>query len=83
MPDSDGLSAQHKKQVAANVKNLENLDIRRTTIGAAGETLTTSTRSIDTAIADVNRQTRRLVNSLKEAVGKRYLSYRVGALGPD
>ncbi|MGI8516365.1 MAG: DEAD/DEAH box helicase [Acidimicrobiia bacterium] len=77
----DGLAAQNKKQVAANVKNLETMDYHRRTIDVTGETLGSSTRTVDTAIADIDRQTRRVVNSLKEGVGKRYLAYRVGSEG--
>ena len=73
----DGLAAENKDKVSANTKNLESMDYHRRTIDLEGETLNSSTRSVDTAIADIDRQTRRIINSLKEGVGRRYLAYRV------
>jgi type III restriction enzyme len=73
----DGLAAQHKQAVAESVANIETVAIRRTSLSAGGETLATSTRTAETALADIDQDTRKIVNSVREGVGKGYLAYRV------
>jgi len=79
----DGLAAQHKQAVAENVRNIETVEIRRTSLTAGGETLATSTRTEETALADIDHDTRKIVNSVKEGVGKGYLAYRVRGTDVD
>jgi hypothetical protein len=79
----DGLAAQKKALVAENVKSLQRLGRRTTTIDSGGKQIGSTTRSAAKGLADLDRQTRRIVNSLKEGVGRRYLAYRVLNEGPS
>lgn len=77
----DGLAARFKTLVAANIHNLETADVRRTTVTTDGLEVGSVGRTVDTAIADVDRDTRRIIASLKEGVGRGYLAYRVAEVG--
>lgn len=77
----DGLAAQHAKDVQMNVKELKTARIRRTSVTTAGETISTATRSEETAAPDIDRDTRRLVATMKEGVAKDYVKYRMEAAG--
>ncbi len=77
----DGLAAEHKSAVAANVKNLETAEIHRTSMTTTGDEVGTATRTVETATADIERDTRRIIGSIKEGVGKAYVAYRVKAEG--
>jgi len=79
----DGLAAEHAEEIAANVKNLQSAEIHRTSISTTGEAIETSTRSETTAIMDIDRDTRKLVASVKEGVAKDYLRYKVEATGDN
>lgn len=72
----DGLAAQHAEQVAANAKNIESAEISRTTLTHTGQELGTATRSIATHAQDLDRDTRRVIRSVREGVGTDYLAYR-------
>ncbi len=79
----DGLAAQHAAVVKANVTDLETARIHRTSITTAGELISKSTRVEQTAVRDIDRDTRLLVASVKEGVAKDYLRYRVEQEGDD
>lgn len=72
----DGLAAQFADQVAENVKNIESAEVNRTTLTHTGEELGTATRSIATHFQDLDRDTRRVIKSVREGVGTDYLAYR-------
>ena len=72
----DGLIAQHADRVFENVRNIESADISRTTVTHTGQEIGVSTRSITTHARDVDRDTRRLIRSVREGVGSDYLAYR-------
>lgn len=72
----DGLAAQFADVVAANVKNIESAEISRTTLTHTGQELATGTRSIATHAQDLDRDTRRVIRSVREGVGTDYLAYR-------
>jgi len=77
----DGLLAENAAKVAENVKQLETALVTRTTITTAGKTVGTATRAEDTALSDLDRDTRRLVSTVKEGAAKDYVRYRVAAVG--
>lgn len=80
----DGLAAEHAAEVAANVENLETAEIHRTSITTTGETIGAPTvRSEATAVRDVDRDTRKLVASVKEGVAKDYVRYKVEGAGEN
>lgn len=80
----DGLAARHADAVDAGMRDLESLDTRTVTIGALdGEIVETQRRSIRTAARDIDRDTRRVVNSIKEGVGTAFVRHLVGNAPPD
>jgi hypothetical protein len=79
----DGLAAQHSTAVKQNVKNIGSATIYRTSVTTTGEVISTGTLTVDTAIRDIDRDTRRRVSTVKEGVGKDYVRYRVDAAGSD
>ncbi len=78
-----GLGTEHAAQVAANVTNLETAAIHRTSITTAGESIGTTQHSEATAVGDLDRDTRKLVASVKEGVAKDYLRYKVEGAGEN
>ena len=77
----DGLAAQHAATIKTNVKNIETANIHRTSITTTGETLGTSTRTEATAAKDIDRDTRRLIATVKEGAAKDYVRHRVEKAG--
>jgi len=77
----DGLAAEYAELVTTNVQNLETAQVRRTSVTHTGETIASATRSLQTATRDLDRDTRRIVSSVKEGVGKDYVRYLVEGTG--
>ena len=78
----DGLAAEHKAQVAAQVADLEMASLVRTRIrhhadGTPHEV--TEAVPVATAFTDLQRDVTRLVRSVREGVGSDYAKYRYGA----
>ena len=71
-----GLAAQHADEVTANVKNIESAEISRTALTHTGEELGVTARSIATHTQDLDRDTRRVIRSVREGVGTDYLADR-------
>jgi type III restriction enzyme len=78
-----GLAVQHKDKVAAGVVDIETMEVGRVSYGLAGERKDTGTRSIATAARDIERDTRRIVNSVKEGAAQDYLRHVVETAGPS
>ena len=78
MAKLDGLAAQHAEHVAKNIENLETADIRRTRVSVVGEELGQTTHRVATHVADIERDARKIVNHIKEGVGKDYFAHIVG-----
>lgn len=72
----EGLAAQYQEQVTENVRNIESADISRTTLTHTGQEIGVATRSIATHAQDLDRDTRRVIRSVREGVGSDYLAYR-------
>lgn len=80
----DGLMAEHADAVDKNVHDLETYEGRVTSIGAtSGEVISTKKRSVQTATRDIDRDTRRIVASVKEGTAKAYVRYLVDKAGDD
>jgi type III restriction enzyme len=79
----DGLAAENANFVAANVTKIETANIRRTTITTSGEIVSNGVRTEATALRDIDRDSHRLVASIKEGVAKDYVRYRVEKTGGD
>lgn len=71
----DGLAAQFADLVDENVRNIEAADIMRTTLTHTSEHLATTVRSVATHVQDLDRDTRRIIRSVREGVGSDYLAY--------
>jgi type III restriction enzyme len=79
----DGLAAENAILVATNVTKIETANIRRTTITTGGTIVSNGLRSEATALRDIDRDTRRIVATIKEGVAKDYLRHRVEKAGAD
>ena len=79
----DGLAAEHAGAVRENVTNIETADIRRTTLTHTGEEVEVAMRSLGTQAQDLDRDTRRIIRSVREGVGKDYFAYRVKSEGSE
>jgi type III restriction enzyme len=77
----DGLAAEYADQVAVNVEDLKTTDIHRSRVDATGKELAPTSRQIVTHIADLDRDTRRLIRSLKEGAGMDYYKHRAHKAG--
>ena len=79
----DGLAAEHEDAVAAGVDDLRTAVVRREGVTPTGQTGDATTRLIDTHIKDIDRDTRRIINSVREGVGKGYYAHRVAKADPN
>ena len=78
----DGLAAEFAEDVLANIDDLRTTDVLKRRLGADGTDLPESSRQIATHISDLDRDTRRLLRSLKEGAGLDYYKYRVEVADP-
>ena len=74
MAKLDGLAAQYAGQVHKNVQNIETADIHRARISVVGEELGSATHQVVTHVADVERDARKIINRIREGVGKDYFA---------
>src|SRR5205807_1194015 len=79
----DGLAAENASVVAANVTRIETANIRRTTVTTGGEFVSNGVRNEVTALRDIDRDTRRVVATVKEGVAKDYVRCLVGKADDD
>jgi len=75
----DGLAAEY----AEHIVDLKTTDIHRSRLSADGKELPATTRQIATHIADLDRDTRRIIKSLKEGAGVDYYKHRDQNAGTD
>ena len=80
-----GLDAKHVDVVEANIQDIESLDVRTVAVRALnGKSVESTKRSIQTADRDIDRYTRRIINStLKEDIGPNYVKYLIEKAGGD
>lgn len=79
----DGLMVEHSGLVAKNVEDIETMQGRHTVYSFKSTETKAVPRTIATAVRDIDRDTRRIVTSVKEGVAKDYLKHVVDAADPD
>jgi len=79
----DGQAATHAEALDANVDDLVTMDVGTDVVDAQGQTVRRSTRQIATHLADLDRDTRKIIGAVKEGAGNDYYRYRVDKAGDD
>lgn len=79
----DGLAAEHAEAVAAGVDDLRTAVVRREGVTPTGQSGEATTHLIDTHMKDIDRDTRKIINSVREGVGKGYYAHRADKADPD
>lgn len=79
----DGLAAEHAEAVAAQVEDLRTAVVRREGVDPVGESTKVTTRLLETHVKDLDRDTRRILNSVREGVGLGYYKHRAGKAEPE
>ncbi len=72
----DGLAAEHADAVAAGVEDLRTALVRREGVDPSGRAAEVTTRLVETHVKDLDRDTRKIINSVREGVGKGYYADR-------
>ncbi len=73
----DGLAAEHAEVVTAGVEDLRTAIVRREGIDPTGQPAEVTSRLLETHVKDLDRDTRKIINSVREGVGKGYYAHRV------
>jgi type III restriction enzyme len=73
----DGLAAEHAEEVAAIVRDIKTVDIHTSKITTTGQDAGGTSRQLETHAKDMDRDTRRIINNVKEGVGTAYYAHRV------
>jgi hypothetical protein len=71
----DGLAAEHADAVASIVADIKTVEVYTTKVTTTGQDAGTSSRQIETHAKDIYRDTRRIINSVKEGVGTSYYAH--------
>lgn len=79
----DGLAAEYSTQVAANVTDIRTVDVHTSKVTTQGQDTGASSRQLETHAKDMDRDTRRIINSVKDGVGKGYYAHRVSQSDPE
>jgi type III restriction enzyme len=72
----DGLAAEYSSQVAGNVVDIRTVGVRTSKVTTTGEDVGASSRQLETHAVDIDRDTRKIINSVKDGVGKSYYAHR-------
>jgi hypothetical protein len=77
----DGLAAEHAADVEANVQDLLTTAVSRTRVTSVGEDVGTGPVVVEVAThaRDVARDAQRIINSVREGVGKAWFAHRLAA----
>ncbi len=80
----DGLAAEHRAAVDANIEDMLAAEVRRSRITTVGEETGAEpeVRRIATHARDVARDSQRMINAVREGVGKAWFAHRLAAAGP-
>jgi hypothetical protein len=73
----DGLAAEHTKEVAANVDDIKTVKVHTSLVTTTGQDVGDTSRELETHAKDIDRDTRRIIRSVKEGVGTAYYTHRV------
>ena len=79
----DGLAAEYSPQVAANVTDIKTVDVHTSKVTTTGQDTGASSRQLETHAKDIDRDTRKIINSVKDGVGKGYYAHRVSQSDPE
>jgi type III restriction enzyme len=79
----DGLAAEHAAEVAAIVADIKTVEVHTSKVTTTGQDAGASSRKIETHAKDIDRDTRRIINSLKEGVGTSYYAHRIQQSGAN
>ena len=79
----DGLAAEHAVAVAANVADIKTVEVFTAKVTTTGQEIGSSSRQLETHAKDIDRDTRKIINKVKDGVGKVYYAHRVSQSGPD
>lgn len=78
----DGLSAEYKGAVTARVDEFKTVDVRREIVPPGGQSEAEATvRRLETHAKDLDRDTRKVIKSVKEGIGEAYLRHRADQAG--
>jgi type III restriction enzyme len=77
----DGLAAEHADAVVAHMADIKTVEVHRSKVTITGQDAGASTRQLETHAKDIDRDTRKVLNTLKEGVGKGYYAYRASKVG--
>src|SRR4051812_35329078 len=64
----DGLAAEHAIAVAANAAKIKTVEVHTAKVTTTGRDVGASSRQIETHTRDIDRDTRKIINSVKEGV---------------
>jgi hypothetical protein len=78
----DGLAAEHAEAVAANVTDIKTVKVDTLKVTTTGQDMSASSRLIETHAKDIDRDTRKIIKSVKEGVGTAYYANRIGQSDP-
>ena len=78
MAKLDGMAAQHSVQVEENIADLETAEVRRVTMSVGDWEVGHTIHQVETHVADIERDARRIISGVKEGVGKDYFAHLVG-----
>ncbi len=73
----DGLAAEREPEVAARAADLRTATVRREAVSPVGEQAGVTTRELETHAKDLERDAGRIINGVREGVGKDYYRHRV------
>lgn len=79
----DGLAAEHSQEVGLIVTDIKTVDVHTSKVTTTGEDAGGSSRRLETHTKDIDRDTRKILNSVKEGIGNSYYGYRVRQAGPS
>jgi type III restriction enzyme len=81
----DGLAAEHRATVEANVEDMLAAEVRRSRITTVGEDIGAEpeVRRIATHSRDVARDSQRIINGVPEGAGKDWFAHRLRSAGPS
>jgi type III restriction enzyme len=73
----DGLAAEHASEVTTIIADIRTVDVHTSRVTITGQDAGDSSRKLETHAKDIDRDTRKVINSVKEGVGMDYYAYRV------
>ena len=79
----DGLDAEHAVAMAANVADIKTVEVFTAKVTTTGQETGSNSRQLETHAKDTDRDTRKIINKVKDSIGKGCYAHRVSQSGPD